>query len=163
MRFARQTCSKLAARPGSDILQAMSTQTFRWEHRVTYAECTAGNHVYYSRFLDILEAARGEFFRHLGRTFLHWQENDTIFPVVECQLRYRSAARYDEVLAIELWLTTAAKVRLDFAYQIKGPDGRLLIEAATRHVCTTLEDKPQRLPAELIANVAPYLSGTPES
>ena len=137
----------------------MSVKTYRHEHRVTYAECTVGNHVYYARFLDILEAARGEFFRHLGRTFLHWQENDAIFPVVECQLRYRGAARYDEVLAIELWITTAAKVRLDFAYHVQGPGGQLLVEAATKHVCTTLQDKPRRLPDELLALVSPYLEG----
>ena len=141
----------------------MSKQTFRWEHRVTYAECTMGNHVYYARFLDILEAARGEFFRHVGRTFLHWQENDTIFPVVECQLRYRGAARYDEVLTVELWITSAAKVRLDFGYDIKGPDGRLLIEAATRHVCTTLADKPKRLPDDLFTALTPYLAPPPGS
>lgn len=135
----------------------MSKQTFRWEHRVTYAECTVGNHVYYARFLDLLEAARGEFFRHLGPTFLHWQENDAIFPVVECHLRYRGAARYDEVLTVELWITAAAKVRLNFAYHIKGPGGQSLIEATTNHVCTTLQDKPRRLPDELLASLRPYL------
>ena len=136
----------------------MSKQTFRWQHRVTYSECTMGNHVYYARYLDLLETARGEFFRHLGRTFLHWQENDTIFPVVECQLRYRGAARYDEVLTIELWIAMAAKVRLDFAYLIQGPDGRLLIEGTTKHVCTTLADKPKRLPDDLVTLVTPYLA-----
>jgi len=39
---------------------------FRHIYRVVYADCTLGNHIYYSRYLDILEAARGEFFRHLG-------------------------------------------------------------------------------------------------
>jgi acyl-CoA thioesterase FadM len=39
-------------------------------HRVTYAECTVGNHVYHSRYLDLLEAARGEFIRSLGATVL---------------------------------------------------------------------------------------------
>ena len=31
---------------------------FLHRHRVTYAECTVGNHVYYSRYLDLLESAR---------------------------------------------------------------------------------------------------------
>src|SRR5581483_1046504 len=75
---------------------------FRHAHRVTYAECTLGNHVYYSRYLDLLEAARGEFFRQLGATFQQWQEQDAIFPVVECRLRYKSPARYDDVLSIEV-------------------------------------------------------------
>ena len=43
---------------------------FRHPHRVTYAECTVGNHIYHSRYLDLLEAARGEFLRSLGPTVL---------------------------------------------------------------------------------------------
>ena len=54
--------------------------------RVTYASCTLGNHVYYSRYLDFLEEARGELFRHLGRTFVQWQEAGLIFPVLEVQV-----------------------------------------------------------------------------
>lgn len=63
--------------------------------RVTYADCTLGNHVYYGRYLDFLEATRGEFFRQLGRTFLQWREAGAIFPVLEVQVRYRGAARYE--------------------------------------------------------------------
>ena len=55
---------------------------FRHSHRVSYAECTVGNHVYHSRYLDWLEAARGEFIRALGATVLQWQERDAIFPVI---------------------------------------------------------------------------------
>ena len=51
----------------------MATEVFRHSHRVTYAECTMGNHIYYARYLDLLEAARGEFFRSLGTTLRHWQ------------------------------------------------------------------------------------------
>ena len=57
----------------------MSAPVFRHTHRVSYAECTLGNHVYYSRYLDLLEAARGDFFRQLGSPLLHWQERDVIF------------------------------------------------------------------------------------
>src|SRR5882724_12051566 len=96
----------------------MSALVFRHTHRVTYAECTVGDHIYYARYLDLLEAARGEFFRQLGVTFLEWQVRDTTFPVIECRLRYKSPARYDDVLAIEVWPTLAEKVRLNFSYRI---------------------------------------------
>src|SRR5689334_3561132 len=66
----------------------VSAKTFRYKHRVTYAECTLGNHVYYARYLDLLEAARNEVFRELGVTLLELQEQDTIFPAVECHLKY---------------------------------------------------------------------------
>ena len=68
----------------------MATAPFRHQHRVTYADCTVGNHIYYGRYLNLLEVARGEFFRHLGTTFLQWQERDVIFPVLECRLRYKA-------------------------------------------------------------------------
>jgi len=132
-------------------------EPFKYTCRVTYADCTVGNHIYYGNYLGLLEAARGEFFRHLGTTFLQWQERDAIFPVVECQLRYKAAARYDDVLSIEVWVTTAARVRLAFAYRIMNQNGQLILEAETMHVCTNLNDKPKRLPDELAAALQSYL------
>jgi acyl-CoA thioester hydrolase len=122
-----------------------------YSHRVSYAECTAGNHVYYGRYLELLEVARGEFFRHLGAPFLQWQEQDTIFPVVECRLRYKSPARYDDVLSIEIRVTGAEGVRLNFDYRITNQTGVPVLEAETFHACTTAAGKPKRLPQELLA------------
>ena len=135
----------------------MSGSVFRYIHRVAYAECTLGNHVYYSRYLDLLEAARGEYFRHLGSALLYWQEQGTIFPVIECRLRYKAPARYDDTLTIELWPTTAEKVRLNFSHRILNQHGTLILEAETFHVCTGLGEKPKRLPEELRAKLHPYL------
>jgi acyl-CoA thioester hydrolase len=135
----------------------MSAQIFRHTHRVTYAECTVGNHVYYARFLDLLEEARGEFFRHLGATFLEWQGRDTVFPVIECHLCYKSPARYDDVLTVETWLAAVEKVRLNFAHRIVNQTGAVILEAETRHVCASLDGKPKRLPEELGRLLQPYV------
>lgn len=137
----------------------MSHQKFTHTHRVTYAECTIGNHIYYSRYLDLCEEARGEFFRSLGATFQHWQDQDVIFPVIEATLRYRGAARYDDVLRIEVWLTELGRVRLGFACHLFNQDGKLLVETATSHACTTTGDKPRRLPEELGAKLQPFVAG----
>jgi acyl-CoA thioester hydrolase len=130
---------------------------FQYKHRVTYAECTVGNHVYHSRYLDLLEAARGEFIRSLGSTVLRWQENDMIFPVIEARLRYKFPARYDDLLAIEVWVTAFEKVRLNFAHRILNQNGKLILEAETFHVCTGVDEKPKRLPEELVEKLSPYL------
>jgi acyl-CoA thioester hydrolase, YbgC/YbaW family len=129
---------------------------FQYSHRVSYSECTLGNHVYYSRYLDILEISRGEFFRHLGATFLEWQEEDVIFPVIECRLRYKAPARYDDLLTIETWLTSMARIRLNFAYRILKQK-TLLVEGETFHVCTGFDQKPKKLPQELVSLLEPYL------
>jgi acyl-CoA thioester hydrolase len=118
-------------------------------HRVTYAECTVGNHIYHSRYLDLLEAARGEFLRSLGTTVLHWQNHDAIFPVVEARVRYRYPARYDDLLSIEVWPTLVERVRVNFRHRILNQNGKVILEAETFHACTGLDDKPRRLPEEL--------------
>jgi acyl-CoA thioester hydrolase len=135
----------------------MPASAFHHSHRVTYAECTLGNHVYYARYLDLLEIARAEFFRTLGSTFLRWQEQDTIFPVIESRVRYKAAARYDEVLTIEVWPTTADRTRLNFAYRVLNASGTLVVQAETLHVCTGLDGKPKRLPGELVTKLQAYL------
>jgi acyl-CoA thioester hydrolase len=134
----------------------MSPAVFRWEHRVSYAECTVGNHVYYARYLDLLERARGEFFRHLGVPFGELQEQGVIFPVIEARLRYKAPARYDDVITIEVGVARAEGIRLDFRHQVVASDGKVLVEAETQHVCTTLEDRPRRLPEALAAALGPW-------
>src|SRR5450432_4845888 len=129
-------------------------EPFRYPHRVTYAECTVGDHVYHSRYLDLLEAARGEFMRSLGSTVLELQDADCIFPVIEARLQYKFPARYDDLLTIEVWVTAIEKVRLNFGHQILNQDGKLILEAETFHVCTGLNEKPKRVPPELAEKLA---------
>ena len=132
-------------------------EPFRHHHRVSYAECTVGDHVYHSRYLDLLETARGEFMRSLGTPVLALQDADCIFPVIEARLRYRAPARYDDLLTIEVWMTRVERVRLNFGHRILNQDGKLIIEAETFHACTSRVEKPKRLPEELAAKLKPYL------
>ncbi len=135
----------------------MSHQMFTHTHRVTYAECTIGNHVYYARYLDLLETARGEFFRALGMTFQQLHDNGTVFPVIEARLRYKGAARYDDVLRIEIWLSELERVRMNFSYRILNETGKLLVDANTLHACASPDEKLKRLPEELLEKLRPYL------
>lgn len=134
---------------------------FRHTHRVTYAECTVGNHVYHSRYLDLLEAARGEFLRSLGTTVLELQRRDFIFPVIEARLRYVFPARYDDLLTVEVWPTLVEKVRVNFGHRILNQDGKLILEAETFHVCTGLNEKPKRAPEEFAGKLNPLIRLNP--
>jgi len=124
---------------------------FQHQHRVSYAECTVGNHVYHARYLDFLEAARGEFLRALGAPVQFWQEQDTIFPVIEARLRYQYPARYDDLLAIEVWPALVQGVRVNFSHRIVNQDNKVILLAETFHACTGTGEKPKRIPAELAA------------
>jgi acyl-CoA thioester hydrolase len=133
----------------------MSGEIFRHPHRVTYAECTVGNHVYYARYLDLLEEARGELFRAVGQPLLQLQAAGTILPVIECQIEYKAPARYDDVLFLEVWITELGRARIGFGYCVRRGE-TLLAQGKTTHACTTPDEKPKRLPPELVSALAPY-------
>lgn len=145
----------------SDYDPLVTGISFHHRHRVTYSECTLGNHVYYARYLDILEEARGEFMRAAGSTFLELQARELAFPVLECHLTYRHAARYDDVLDIEVWLSRLERVRVEFAYRITLETGSLILEGRTLHVSATLTEKPRRMPEDLAGRLLAYLAPAP--
>lgn len=129
------------------------SEPFRHLHRVSYAECTVGDHIYHSRYLDLMEAARGEFLRSLGVTVRSLQDADFIFPVIEARLRYRFPARYDDLLTIEVRPILVERVRLNFGHRILNQDGKLILEAETFHACTSREEKPKRMPEAFVAQL----------
>lgn len=131
-------------------------KTFRHPHRVSYAEVVVGNHVYYARYLDMVERARGEFFRSLGSPLLGLQEQGVIFPVTECHVAYKGAARYDDELEIEIWVGELTRVRLRFEHRIWRGE-KVLAEVATHHVSTGLDERPIRMPAGLVEALKPHL------
>jgi acyl-CoA thioester hydrolase len=141
---------------GAKICLVMAS-VYKHQHRVTYGECTVGNHVYYSRYLEMLEGARGEFFRHLGCPFLGLQEAGTVFPVIGLQISYKGAARYDDLLTIELCVNELGGVRLNCGFRILNAGGIVLAEGETRHVCASVDEKPKRLPKDLIEKLQPFL------
>ena len=132
-------------------------EIFCYAHRVTYAECTVGDHIYHSRYLDLLEAARGEFMRALGTTVLELQEQDFIFPVIEARLHYKFPARYDDLLTIEVRPILVERVRLNFGHCVINQNGKLILKAETFHACTSRDEKPKRLPAGLVEKMKVYL------
>ena len=135
----------------------MPAEIFTHEHRITYADCTVGNHVYYGRYPDLLEAARGEFFRYLGKSFLEYQEEGVIFPVSEVHLKYFAFAEYDDELRIECRLTAIRGARLGFGYRITKGEGVRILEGETLHGCVEASGRATRLPPALKERLQPYL------
>jgi acyl-CoA thioester hydrolase len=83
-----------------------------------------------------------------------------IFPIIEARLRYKSPARYDDLLAIEVWPTLIERVRLNFGHRVTNQLCKLVLEAETFHACTGIDEKPRRMPEELAEKLKPFLNGT---
>jgi acyl-CoA thioester hydrolase len=134
----------------------MSDWVFQHQHRVVYAECTVGNHVYYARYLDMLEEARGELFRRAGCPLLALQEGGTAFPVIAVEIAFKGPARYDDLLTIQVWITELRGIRVNFGFRILHDKGTTLAVGETRHICAGLDEKPKRLPDGLGQRLAPF-------
>lgn len=138
----------------------MLSSPFIHRRRITYSECTIGNHVYYSRYLDLLEEARGEFFRAIGWPLLKLQAEGIAFPVRECRLRYEAPARYDNVVAIELWIAELNRLWLKFGFAIRNEAGELLVDGQTDHICASTDEKPKRMAREILAALERFRSSS---
>jgi acyl-CoA thioester hydrolase len=124
---------------------------FLHSHRVSYAETAPGNHVYFSRYLEMIEECRGEFFRHMDNPLKKLAEEAAIqFPVRECNIKYHGSARHDDELTIGATLTGLARARITLAYQIQRGD-ELLVTATIEHACVGSKGRPCRIPTELSA------------
>lgn len=136
-----------------------SANRFEFLHRVTYSDCTVGNHVYYSRYFEIVEAARGEFFRCRGFSLQDLQGRDLILPVIEAKALYHAPARYDDALVVYLSISELSLLRIHFLYEIALVSGLTIMKGETRHVCTSILERPKRMPKELNVALTPYVAG----
>jgi len=134
---------------------------FRYRHRVSFAECTAGNHVYYARYLEILERARGEFFRAVGKPLAALQTSELFFPVIEAHLHYEAAARYDDELIVEVVVTELDRLHLSFAYGVSNTRNTIVLTGHTRHICAGADEKPRRMPPEVFKELNAAMAGVP--
>jgi acyl-CoA thioester hydrolase len=120
--------------------------------RVIYGDTDAGGVVYYANYLRYCEAARTEFMRDRALSYKEIEEQGFILPVVECQLRYKASARYDDLLRIETCLLEVKPRTCRFTYRIfRESDGKMLAQGYTVHAIVDLKGRLARFPDKLLA------------
>jgi acyl-CoA thioester hydrolase len=107
--------------------------------RVRYAETDQMGVVYYANFFVWFEIGRVELMRSLGFDYREIEEHAQCFlPVVEANCRYRSPARYDDLLTLETRVLNQRPSMIRFGYRLLRPttEGEpvLLAEGETVHV-----------------------------
>lgn len=129
----------------------------RTELRVIYGDTDQMAVAYYGTYLRWLEAGRNELIRARGLTYRDFEERFRLrLPVTEVSVRYRSPARYDDVIGIETSLGEVRRASVSFEYRIvRGAD--LLASGSTVHACVDVQGRIARLPAELVT----LLGGAP--
>jgi acyl-CoA thioester hydrolase len=108
--------------------------------RVRYAETDQMGVVYYANYFIWCEIGRVEFLRQLGFDYKQMElEHQCHLPVVEASCRYKSPARYDDVITIETRVAGLRSSVIKFSYRLlttrrDQAEPVLLADAETVHV-----------------------------
>ena len=110
--------------------------------RVRYSETDKMGVAYHGRYLDWFEVGRNEYCRLSGKSYLEWEAEGIMLPVVEAHCRYKSSLRYDDEVEIETCVTKLSPVSVVFSYRILNKEtGRLAAEGYTKHAFVDLAGK----------------------
>ena len=121
------------------------------EHRVTYAETDQMGVVYHANYLIWFEMARTEHLRRTGVSYRELEAQGVFLAVVQALVRYRSPARYDDVVRIKCWVADAGSRRVTFGYEAELADrGTLLATGETVLVALNRQYSPSRLPDHVL-------------
>jgi acyl-CoA thioester hydrolase len=121
----------------------------RSEVRVIYGDTDQMGVVYYANYLRYFEAGRNEFIRAKGLRYRDFEARfGLVLPVAEAGVKYRSPARYDDLLAVETSLVELGRASARFEYRLLR-DAEVLATGFTVHACVDGDGRIRRLPEEL--------------
>lgn len=134
--------------------------------RVIYGDTDQMGVVYYGNYLRFFEASRNEFIRSKGLRYRDFEAAyGLLLPVAEARVSYKSPARYDDLLTVEISLAEVRRASARFDYRILREDGTLLATGSTTHACVDRAGKVKRMPPELLEKLSlgesPEAPGTP--
>src|SRR5690606_15358548 len=123
----------------------MSTPQTDVEIRVRYSECDAQRVAHHAAYVVWLEIARTELLRKFGVAYRDLEDKGVFFVVTAVDIRYRSPARYDDVITVHVRETRRTRVRIDHEYRIMR-NGVELAAATTTIACVDASGKPTAIP-----------------
>lgn len=132
-------------RPPSEIPAHL---TSRLSLQVRFCETDLMGIVHHANYLVYFEGGRVDWLHRRGVAYDVWTKQGIHLPVVETHLRYRKAARFDDVLVVETTCALVTRVTVRFDYRIVR-DGALLCEGDTLLACVGNDLAPKRIPKDI--------------
>lgn len=116
-------------------------------HRVSYGETDAMSVLYHSEYIHIFERSRGEYSRACGLSYNLIEQKGVMLPVREVQCRYRSPARYDDLVQVHVAISEWGRASVRFIYKLYDEARiKLLAEGMTHHAVVNREGRPIPVP-----------------
>jgi acyl-CoA thioester hydrolase len=111
---------------------------------------------YHANYLVWFDRARTELMRATGLTYRELEQQGVYLAVAEVQVRYRAAARYDDLVRVRCWVRDLGSRRVTFGYAVdRAETGELLATGATSLVSLTHQHTLTRLPAHVCDLLTP--------
>ncbi len=110
--------------------------------RVRYGETDKMGVAYHGIYLNWFEMGRTEYCRQSGKSYLDWENEGVMLPVVEAHCRYKSPVYYDDEIEIHTSITKLSRVSVEFTCKIfQKSTGKLAAEGYTKHAFTSPDGK----------------------
>lgn len=127
--------------------------------RVRYGETDKMGYVYYGIYTLYYEIGRTELMREFGYSYKRIEDMGIILPVKSLDVKYHSAAKYDDLLTIRTTIKELPGVRITFYYEILNESGELLNEGSTMLVFVDEKTrKPTKAPDDLLDKLKPFFN-----
>ena len=118
--------------------------------RVRYAETDRMGLLHHANYLVYFEQGRTELLRSQGLAYRELEDQGYLLVLTRVQVRYRSPARYDDLLTLRTTVVRTTMVKIEHRYELLR-DGMLLAEGETTLGCVDRMGKVQALPPSLQA------------
>lgn len=113
--------------------------------RVRYAETDRMGLLHHANYLVYFEQGRTELLRSQGIAYRDLEDQGFLLVLTRIQVRYRSPARYDDLLTLRTTVVRTTLVKIEHRYELMR-DGVLLAEGETTLGCVDRDGKVQALP-----------------
>ena len=110
------------------MTESASPPQFEIQVRVRYDEADPMGFVHHANYLRYFELCRVEMLRAAGGSYRQVEEEGEFVVVVRADVKYRSSARYDDVLNVRMEVTKIGRAKVEHHYQIDRA-GQLITEA----------------------------------
>jgi acyl-CoA thioester hydrolase len=120
------------------------------EITVRYAETDQMGVAYHANYLVWCDVARTHYLRERGASYRELEARGLRLAVVDAQVRYRSAARYDDRVQIRCWVRDVSSRGVEFGYLMEHTEeARPVATARTTLVALDEDYAITRIPADV--------------
>jgi acyl-CoA thioester hydrolase len=131
----------------------------RSQLRVRYAETDAMGVVHHAAYVPWLEVGRVNLLRAAGAPYGDIEARGLLVVLSDLQVRYRSPARFDDLIEVQTTLIALKSRQMAFRYRVLLHEtGATCVEGMTSHIVVQRATmKPVLLPVDLHDLLVPWL------